>query len=419
MEAAAAHPSSVARLAGIPWRAIDGHAAALDGPLSQVLAGAAAERVLARFLRARRTLSGAERRAIAEAVFGVALWRRRLAHHAGGAASPRVLLACLLRDLAGVADAEALCAVGAGSLPGPIPAPGDLAAFFSLPDWLADVIRREAGGEAAALADALNLPGPVCLRANRARIDRDGLAARLAEEGVRTRPGRLAPDALLVTSPRPNVLALPSFREGLLEVQDEGSQLVGLALGAGEGDSVLDLCAGAGGKTLLLAAAVGRRGVVHACDPDGERLRRLAGRARRAGVADRVRVAGASPPPSLRVDRVLVDAPCSSVGALRRGPGERFRIDPASFAALPALQLGLLSRGAAALRGGGRIVYATCTLRREENEEVAFAFERSHPDLTRVPPIGGAEFQDGEGFLKLRPDRHGTDGFFAAAWQGG
>ena len=407
----------MARLASVPWRSLAGLAPSLDPPLSAVLGGAPAERVLGRWLRENPDLAAAERRAAAEAVFGVGLWRRRLAHHAGPFALPRELLATLLRDLAGVPDAEVLCELPEGSLRAPAPAPAEFGIFYSLPDWLAETLRREAGEEAPALADALNRPGPVFLRANRARVGREALALRLREEGVETRPGFLAPDALEVTSPRPNLLALPSFRDGLFEVQDEGSQLLGRALEPGPGDRVLDLCAGAGGKSLLLAAAVGGDGEVHACDPDGERLERLARRAARAGA--RVRVHGASLPAGLSFDRVLVDAPCSELGPLRRGPDARFRIDPGSFAALPSLQLELLSRGAERVRLGGRLVYATCTFRREENAEVARAFEREHPSYRRVPPAPEAALLDREGFLSLLPHRHGTDGFFAAAWQRG
>ena len=174
-------------------------------------------------------------------------------------------------------------------------------------------------------------------------------------------------------------------------------------MGALPGETVLDLCAGAGGKTLQLAAAVGRDGRVHACDPDQARLDRLRTRAARAGVE--VAIHGPEAPSGLLADRVLVDAPCSELGVLRRGPDLRFRIDPASFAALPPLQLRILERGARHVRPGGRLVHATCTLRREENEEVARVFEEHRADFMR----------DGV-FLRLLPHRHGTDGFFAAAW---
>ncbi|HET8725817.1 MAG TPA: RsmB/NOP family class I SAM-dependent RNA methyltransferase [Anaeromyxobacteraceae bacterium] len=403
---------SVERLRGLPWEGLQGLAPALDGPLGAVLGGAAAERELDRFLRSRPDLGAAGRRAAAEAVFGVGLWRRRLRHHAGEEAPPRLLLAALLRDLSGRDDAEVLCGLAPGSLPPPAAPPGDLAGFHSLPGWLDAALRRAAGDEAPLLADALNLPGPVFLRANRARTDRDALAARLLGEGIETRPTRLAPDGLEVLTPRPNLLALPALRDGLLEVQDEGSQLLGLALGALPGESVLDACAGAGGKALLLAAAVGPSGTVHACDPDGSRLERLRTRARRAGAA--VTVHGAEAPAGLLVDRVLVDAPCSELGALRRGPDLRFRIDPAGFAALPRLQLGILRRAALHVRPGGRLVYATCTFRPEEGEEVARAFAAEHPAFEPVDALPG--LSDPDGILRLLPHRHGTDGFTAAAW---
>ena len=341
------------------------------------------------------------------------LWRRRLRFHAGEGAPPLLLLASLLRDLAGRPDAEILCALPAGALPAPVPPPSDLATRWSLPDWLAATLVRETGDEAPLLAEALCQPGPIFLRVNRARIDRGALAQGLAAEGIATRPTRLAPDGLQVLSPRPNLLALPSFREGLLEVQDEGSQLLGEAVGARPGEVVLDLCAGAGGKTLQLAATVGPEGVVHACDPDGARLARLRERATRAGAV--VAVHGSEPPADLVADCVLVDAPCSELGALRRGPDLRFRLDPATFAPLPALQLGILGRAAEHVRPGGRLVYATCTLRREEDEEVARAFASRRPDFTSSDALPG--LSGGEGFLRLWPHRHGTDGFFAAAWE--
>jgi 16S rRNA (cytosine967-C5)-methyltransferase len=178
------------------------------------------------------------------------------------------------------------------------------------------------------------------------------------------------------------------------------------------GETVLDLCAGAGGKTLQLAAAVGPEGTVHAWDPDASRLARLRTRVARAGA--RVTVHADGPPDGLLADRVLVDAPCSELGVLRRGPDRRFLLDPATFAPLPALQLAILEQAAGHVRPGGRLVHATCTLRREENEEVARAFGSRRPDFTPGDALPG--LTDGEGFLRLLPHRNGTDGFFAAAW---
>jgi 16S rRNA (cytosine967-C5)-methyltransferase len=405
------------RLHAIAWEALGPLAPALDGPLGEVLAGAPAERVLDRFLRAHRALDRGGRAAAAEAVFGVGLWRRRLRHHLGAAPeSPRLLLALLLRDLAGRADAAPLTGLDPASLPPPRPAPASLADRWSFPDWLAGALVEAAGQEAEALAEALCRPGPIFLRVNALRASPGLLAARLAAEGVATRPGAWSPLALQVTGPRPNLLALPAFREGLLEVQDEGSQLLALALGVRPGEAVLDRCAGAGGKALALAAAVGPGGRVLCCDADAARLRRLAHRAERAGASSIVAPLGAAPPPGLTVDRALVDAPCSELGPLRRGPDQRWRLDPAGFASLPALQGALLAEAAACVRAGGRLVYATCTFRRPENEAVALAFEATHPGWCRVAPTAPAALVGPDLFLRAWPHRHGTDGFFAAAW---
>lgn len=412
-----ARSAAEGRLGALPWDALRGLAPALDGPIAEVLAGAAADAALARFLGAHRRLDAHGRAAAAEAVLGVGLWRRRLLVQLGRTeAPPRLLLGALLRDLAGRSDAEALAELPAGTLPPPRPPPEDLADRFSLPDWLAEELRAAAGDDAVALADALDAPGPICLRANLLRTTREALAARLAAEAVSTRPGLLAPACLVVTSPRPNVLGLVSHRDGLFEVQDEGSQLLGAAVGARAGECVLDACAGAGGKSLLLAADVGSGGRVHAADPDAERLGRLRTRAARAGAAGIVEVHGAVPPPGLVADRVLVDAPCSELGALRRGPDLRWRLDPTRFAALPALQLGILAAAARHVRPGGRLVYATCTFRRAEDEGVASAFEAAHPSFERVrPEVPGAALGP-DGLVRTWPHVHGTDAFFAAAW---
>lgn len=405
------------RLRTIAWEALAPLAGGLDGPLAEMLGGAAAERVLDRFLRARRGLDRAGRAAAAEALFGVGLWRRRLRHHLGDAPeTPRLLLALLLRDLAGREDAAALTGLPPVALPPPRPPPGALAVRWSLPDWLAAELEDAAAGEAGALAEALCRPGPMALRANALRGGTAALAARLAAEGVATRPGAWSPLALVVEGRRPNLLALPAYREGLLEVQDEGSQVLALAVGARPGEAVLDRCAGAGGKALALAAEVGPAGRVHCCDLDGGRLARLRERAARAGAAEIVATLGAAPPPGLQVDRALVDAPCSELGPLRRGPDLRWRLDPSAFGALPALQGALLADAAACVRPGGRLVYATCTFRREENEGVVLAFEAGHPGWRRVAPAAPGALVGPDLLLRTWPHRHGTDGFFAAAW---
>jgi 16S rRNA (cytosine967-C5)-methyltransferase len=277
-----------------------------------------------------------------------------------GSDIPRILLACLLRDLAVVPEPRALALCALTEAPPPRSAPSRLADRWSLPDWLEAVLLRELGPDAERFCAAIAVPGPVCLRANRLLCTREELARELARDGLETRSTQLAADGLCVITPRPNLLALPSWRSGWFYPQDEGSQLVGaLATGA----LVLDLCAGAGGKSLLLAARGGR---VIAHDPNRHRLARLRTRAARA----RAEISIVNvPEPS---DTVLVDAPCSELGVLRRGPDARWLINPETFPALETLQRELLATAAEFARK--RIVYATCTLRREENEEIALDF---------------------------------------------
>lgn len=411
------------RLRDVPWPALAAVAEALEAPLAAVLAGEAAERVLDRFLRSHRALSREGRRAVAEAIFGVGLWRRRLRWHLGDAPeAPRVLLALLLRDVAGLPGpgAAACCGLGEAALPPSRPAPAGLADRWSFPDWLAAELVRACGGDeaaAAALAEALDRPGPAFLRVNPLLCTRDAAAARLGREGVAVRPGRLAAHCLEVVGRPGGLTALVALRDGWVEPQDEGSQLLAEALGARAGQVVLDRCAGAGGKALALCGAVGPGGRVLCCDADAGRLARLTHRARRAGAEGIAEVLGAAPPPGLVVDAALVDAPCSELGPLRRGPDVRWRLDPARFAALPALQAELVASAARCVRVGGRLVYATCTFRAEENERVAEAFEAAHPGWRRVRPDGPAEVMGPDRFLRTLPHVHGTDGFFAAAWE--
>jgi 16S rRNA (cytosine967-C5)-methyltransferase len=402
----------VERLSHVPWDDLD--VEAVLPAITTILRGTAAERVLERLLRSHPDWMAAQRRAAAEAVFGVALWRRRLAWHAGLSLpdllvepDARVygdetafsaldvagaLLASLLRDLAGAPVPPSLD-VDANWRRGE---PEKLADRWSLPDWLEQHLRAELGtAEAERFCAAISGPGPITLRANRALCTRDQLAQELHAEHIDTRRCDRAPDALRVSSPQPNLFGCRAFRDGLFEVQDEGSQLVGLLIGPHPGETVLDLCAGAGGKSLLLAAQGAH---VFAFDVDQERLVRLRSRSRRARVADRVTIV----PAPVAADAVLVDAPCSEIGTLRRGPDMRWRIDRASLRTFPGAQRGLLETAAPLARR--RLVYATCTIHRAENEDLAAAFGSTHPELRRTAT------------LVTSPHHDGTDGFFAAVW---
>ena len=377
--------------------------------LQEVLGGRAAERALDRVLRDHRDWAPDQRRAAAEVVFGVSLWRRRLGEPGAPA---EALVAAFLRDLAGWASEKAAAAVGLGIAALPRPhEPRTLGERWSFPEWIVEIFQRELGDELEPFLAALNVPGPICLRANLLVGSREQLAERLAAEGVPVRPATHSPTGLIAEA-RFNVLGSEAYRAGAFEVQDEGSQLLGHLLGARPGETVLDLCAGAGGKTLLLAAEMRGEGELFAFDPDLEKLDRLVQRAARA----RARVSVLRRlPESLRADRILVDAPCSELGALRRGPDLRHRIDPASLARFPPLQREILETATRHLEPGGSIVYATCTLRREENEEVVQALLERHPELSLAPLTEWLDpsFRFGPYFRAL-PHRHRTDGFFAA-----
>jgi 16S rRNA (cytosine967-C5)-methyltransferase len=350
----------------VPWHALR---LALAVPaIERVLGGEAAERVVDRALRG---LSQEERRAMAEAIFGVGLWRRRLAWQAGAS------------------DASSLLRALIGGLRGE---PDRLADRWSLPDWLSAHLVDELGSEVEAFCAAIAAKGPICLRANRKLCTREELALRLSV-AMATRPCARARDGLIVLRDevRPvNLFGQQAWREGWFEPQDEGSQLVTELVTCGE---VLDLCAGAGGKSLQLAS-LGRR--VTAFDIDGEKLGRLRTRAARAGAVVEI---VAEP---RAAECVLVDAPCSELGTLRRGPDARWRIRPEALREWLPVQRSLLSLAARLARR--EIVYVTCTVNRAENESMAAWFTAEFPSWHRTRS------------LKLLPHLDDTDGFFAASF---
>jgi len=307
-----------------------------------------------------------------------------------------------------------------------LPRPERFALDASLPDFLAARFLRQFGDRAEAEAAAMNERAPLTARVNLLRTTREALLERLRAEGVEARPTPLSPLGLFLET-RQNAFALPSFRDGLFELQDEGSQLLGLLVDAPP-TRVVDACAGAGGKTLQLAAQMRNRGELFALDVDARRLEELKRRARRAGVHNvRIRPIPASGPeiaPSLadlvdRADRVLVDAPCSGTGTFRRKPDARYRLTEAMLAQHVDRQRLLLDQFARLVRPGGRLVYGTCSVLEEENEAVVAWFLDRHPEFRILPPADrlgpelGAKVSTGE-FLRLSPARHGTDGFFGA-----
>ncbi|HWV38495.1 MAG TPA: RsmB/NOP family class I SAM-dependent RNA methyltransferase [Vulgatibacter sp.] len=415
--------------------------------------GRVADRTLDHLLHRERRLYAAERRAVAEAVYGLLRAEGRL-HHVfertlGGeylALSPAARRALWYEALRakerGVDPARALAEAGlsAALLPGldaflgeePVaaadaPVEERIALEEGLPTWMTAIFVRQLGEEGARdLAAALNERAPLTIRANRLHVEREALARRLEAEGVASTPTRFAADGLHVEG-RVNLFGLPSFREGLFEIQDEGSQLLAALLDPRPGWLTIDACAGAGGKTLALAASMRNKGRLVALDVDGRRLSQLGPRARRAGVhnweAHVVPEDGLPAELSARLsgkaDAVLVDAPCTGLGVLRRNPDARHRLDEGSVARFASLQRALLHRYASLAKPGGRIVYATCSVAAEENEEVVEAVLAERPDLEFLPPSTtlGEELAERLGagrYLRLLPHVHGTDGFFAA-----
>lgn len=294
-----------------------------------------------------------------------------------------------------------------------------LAVTLSHPRWLAARWRARYGFEAAdAWCRFNNEPASLTLRANRLRTTRDELAGTLHQHGIETVPGRFAPDSLIVRSGNP--LSTPLASTGLFVVQDEASQLVPLAVGAAAGERLLDTCAAPGGKTTALASVMGDRGLIVAADVRAKRVRLLAATVRASGarIVRVIQANAAGPLPVLPVfDRVLIDAPCSGLGTLRRDPDIKWRRREDEFPALSDLQLRILSAASEAVRPGGSILYATCSSEPEENEDVVSRFlERSSAFVRRPIDLPSArEVVTHEGYVRTLPFRDGLEAFFAAS----
>ena len=289
---------------------------------------------------------------------------------------------------------------------------------LEMPEWLLPQLAERFGPRLETETRALLAEAPLDLRVNTLKATRDEARAALAAEGIAAEPTPLSPWGLRVAGRLP-VITGPGFRNGLVEIQDEGSQLVALLADARPGMRVADWCAGAGGKTLALAAAMQNRGHIVACDVSAARLDAAVRRLRRAGVHN---VERHLTEPDDRwakrrarsFDRVLVDAPCTGTGTWRRNSDARLRLMEADLHELTAKQAAILDAAAPLCRTAGRLVYATCSLLPAENENQVNAFLTRYPEFRRVPPAvvwPGAPAGDE---LHLTPARHGTDGFYCA-----
>ena len=290
------------------------------------------------------------------------------------------------------------------------------------PDWILPLLRVRFGSDLEAEMRALAQPAPLDLRVNLLKATREEVREALRAEGIESEPTPISPWGLRLPSRQP-VTTGPAFRGGLVEIQDEGSQLVAALVDARPEMRVADWCAGAGGKTLALAMMMGNRGHILACDVSAPRLDGAVRRLRRAGVHNVERHLVAAGDKLLKrraggFERVLVDAPCTGTGTWRRNPDASSRLRAADLEALLRKQAAILDQAARLVRIGGRLVYATCSLLTEENEAQVSAFLSRQAGFVLLPlarawPLEAAPPCSGE-FLFLTPLRHGTDGFFGA-----
>jgi 16S rRNA (cytosine967-C5)-methyltransferase len=301
---------------------------------------------------------------------------------------------------------------------------------FEFPEWLGEKLQQLFGPRLEPEMGALRVEAPLDLRANTLKASRDEAQAALALNGVESKPTPLSPLGLRVNG-RPPLANMPAFNNGLVEVQDEGSQLAALLVDARPGMRIVDFCAGAGGKTLAMSAAMQNKGRIVACDVLQGRVERAAVRLQRAGAhnVERRGLDSERDPWVKRhpggFDRVLVDAPCSGMGTWRRNPDAKWKLTPDYLGELLDLQKRILDSAARLVKPGGRLIYATCSLLPEENEAQVEAFVAAHGDFT-IKPIGEvwtevmaphpnvAPCPSPGNYLRLTPAQHGTDGFFVA-----
>ena len=388
-----------------------------------------ADAVLRSWFRDNPQLGARDRALVADTVFATLRHLRWLEHLAGGRGPRRLVLACLTR-IAGYNQR----ALQKALWPGEAEWLADLrtredsapdVVRLSMPDWLWERLGNVfADDQRVALARSLLASAPMDLRANTLRARRDEVLATLHSSDIEASPTPLSPVGIRLRG-KPALERHALLTGGLAEVQDEGSQIVALLVDARRHQMVVDFCAGAGGKTLALGAAMRSEGRLYAFDTSEKRLANLRPRLKRSGLSNvhpqlidsendvRVkRLAG-------KIDRVLVDAPCSGNGTLRRNPDLKWRMNPEALVELAAKQTSILRAAARLPKPGGRIVYATCSLLREENEAIVEAFLAEHEgwsllDVGELLRQAQIPLDVSGPYLRLTPSQHHTDGFFAA-----
>lgn len=394
-----------------------------------------ADSVVSRYFRENRQLGMRERAALAETVYELIRQKPLLQHLAQSGSGP---MDRRLAVLAWQADARALLSILSEqerawldrihridmyAMPEPL--------RHNLPEWLVEPLKSQLGDEEFwELAEALDHSAPLDLRVNTLKIKREQAQQQLAQSGIQSSLTPYSPWGLRVQG-KPALNKHPLFLDGSVEVQDEGSQLLALLVAPKRGDMVVDFCAGAGGKTLALGAAMRNTGRLYAWDVSAHRLDALKPRMARSGLSN-VHPAAIAHERDARVkrlygkvDRVLVDASCSGLGTLRRNPDLKWRQTPQSIQELAEKQQHILASACQLLKPGGSLVYATCSLLPAENEVIAQQFEQEHPQFERVSVaqllaaqgVADADQLVQGDYLRLWTHRHQTDGFFAAVWQ--
>ncbi len=393
---------------------------------------APADNTLSRYFRDHPRLGGRERGAIAEGVYAVLrnkLFYSNFAEAGNSSAMRRLILLGLVEAvgidaLGGLSEEEVawltrMAEIDRNLLP--------ITMRSNLPQWLLDHLIAQYGEEdTLQLADALNRPAPLDLRVNSIKATLEEVKTALATAPILCETTPYAPLCLRILQ-KPSLHNLTLFKNGAIEVQDEGSQLLAQIVGAKRGEMIVDFCAGAGGKTLAIGAAMRNTGRLYAFDVSEKRLAKLKPRLAKSGLsnvhpvliahekdAKIKRLAG-------KVDRVLVDAPCSGLGTLRRNPDVKWRQSADAIGELQTKQHAILSGAARLLKPGGRLVYATCSVLQQENEAVVAQFLASHEQFSLLPMKDVLAEQkiplEMEDYLKLLPHVHQTDGFFAAVFE--
>ena len=390
---------------------------------------APADSTLSRYFRDHPRLGARERGVVAEAVYGMLRNKSVYTNFAETGAGPMMRRMALL----GLADAAGTDALGGlseeeqgwlqrvmeidrANLP--------TALRTNMPAWILERLFAQHGEPGAlAMIAALNLPASLDLRVNTIKSNREDVIEALTHAGLAPEPTPYAPLGLRLLK-KPSLQNMPLFKDGAIEVQDEGSQLLAQIVNAKRGEMVVDFCAGAGGKTLALGALMRNTGRLYAFDVSDKRLAKLKPRLARSGLSNvhPVLIAHESDAKVKRlagkIDRVLVDAPCSGLGTLRRNPDVKWRQTAQGIDELNVKQIAILRGAARLVKPGGRLVYATCSVLDEENEAIVQQFLAAHEDFALVKMSAVLAEQkitlEMDDYLKLLPNLHQTDGFFAA-----